>query len=115
MDISHRLNIDLWTLDALWWRIGDGSVKDSENINAINSEKVEDPLIFGLELYLHEFLRDNWDRTELGKEWNLYEEDGEVVGFKYRTNDVGEIDLLAKHKRKKEWLERTGWVRLTKF
>lgn len=104
LDLSQKLNIDLWTLDALWWRIGDESDEDIDKDETITSEKIEDPLIFGLERYLHEFLYDNWERTELGEEWNLLEEDGEIIGFKYRTDDVGEIDLLAKHKRKKEWL-----------
>ena len=103
LDISQQLGIDLWTLDALWWRIGDETGEETDKDEAITNEQVEDPLIFGLEKYLHEFLRDNWEQTEIGNEWNLYEEDGEEVGFKYRT-DVGEIDLLAKHKRKKEWL-----------
>lgn len=104
LDISHKLNVDLWTLDALWWRIGDKSDHVSDKKETIISEDIEDQLIFGLEQYLHEFLRDNWERTDLGKEWNLHEEDGEEVGFKYRTDDVGEIDLLAKHKRNNEWL-----------
>ena len=103
LDISQQLSVDLWTLDALWWRIGNETEEDIDKDETITTEQVEDPLIFGLEKYLHEFLRDNWEGTEIGNEWNLYEEDGEEVGFKYRT-DVGEIDLLAKHKRKNEWL-----------
>ena len=102
--LSIELNVDLWTLDSLWWRINDEIDEDIDRAKATIGEEVEDPLIFGLEKYLHEFLYDNWDRTELGQEWNLYEEDGEIVGFKYRTDDVGEIDLLAKHREKKEWL-----------
>ena len=104
LDLTHKLAIDLWTLDSLWWRIDDETDEDIDKEKTATGEEVEDPLIFGLEKYLHEFLHDNWERTELGQEWNLYEEDGEEVGFKYRTDDVGEIDLLAKHKRKKEWL-----------
>ena len=104
LDLRNKLEIDLWTLDSLWWRIDDETDVDINKEKVATGDEVEDPLIFGLEKYLHEFLRDNWERTELGQEWNLYEEDGEEVGFKYRTDDVGEIDLLAKHKRKKEWL-----------
>jgi hypothetical protein len=103
LDISQQLGVDLWTLDTLWWRAGDVTADETDKDEAITTEQVENPLIFGLEKYLHEFLRDNWEHTEIGNEWNLYEEDGEVVGFKYRT-DVGEIDLLAKHKRNNEWL-----------
>lgn len=104
LDLSHELDIDLWTLDSLWWRIDDEIEEDINKEKASSGEEIEDPLIFGLEKYLHEFLYDNWERTELGKKWDLYEEDGEEVGFKYRTDNVGEIDLLAKHKRKNEML-----------
>jgi RecB family endonuclease NucS len=60
--------------------------------------------VFGLERYLHEFLVDNWERLDLGKEWALLEEDGDVVGSHYPTGEVGEIDLLAKHKSADRWL-----------
>ena len=63
-------------------------------------ESVEEDLIsesvFVLEKYLHEFLVDNWNATELSNEWNLYEEDGEIVGSHYYTSEVGEIDLRTK-------------------
>ncbi len=88
MDLSHHLNIDLWTLDALWWGIGD-ELDKSTNSENITSEKIEDPLIFGLEQYLHDFLRDNWERTDLGKEWDLYEEDGASKPFSSKAAAKG--------------------------
>ncbi len=60
--------------------------------------------VFGLERHLHEFLVDNWGVTELGKDWDLYEEDGEIVGSRYDTGEIGEIDLLARHKSENRWL-----------
>ena len=60
--------------------------------------------MFGLERYLHEFIVDNWERLDLGKEWALLEKDGEIVGSHFRTGEVGEIDLLAKHKSENRWL-----------
>ena len=54
---------------------------------------------FALERHLHEFLVDNWDSTDVGREWQMLEEDGEIVGVYYNTGEVGEIDILAKHRR----------------
>ncbi|RMH79110.1 MAG: DUF1016 family protein [Calditrichaeota bacterium] len=59
---------------------------------------------FGLERHLHEFLRDNWELTELGQEWEIYSEPGDdIAGYEYPT-DVGRIDILARHKHRPEWL-----------
>lgn len=66
--LSVDLNIDLWTLDALWWRLSkdDGIKEDADNTDP--SEGIYSPSQgFGLEKHLQEFLRDNWDKTELGK------------------------------------------------
>jgi RecB family endonuclease NucS len=53
---------------------------------------------------LHEFLRDNWERIPDFKEWSLYEENGDIVGYEYNTGEVGRIDLLARHKTDPRWL-----------
>ncbi len=98
IETAAALGIDLWTLDALWWRVGDVEELD-ETVTPPAT-----PSAFGLERYLHEFLVDNWERLDLGREWNLWEEDGEVVGSHYRTGEVGEIDILAKHKTQNKWL-----------
>ena len=34
----------------------------------------------------------------------LFEEDGEQVGYEYNTNEIGRIDLLAKHRNEPKWL-----------
>lgn len=60
---------------------------------------VEDPLSFALEEHLEEFLMKNWEHTELGKEYDIYEEDGEKAQ-QYRT-DTGPLDILAISKDKK--------------
>jgi RecB family endonuclease NucS len=61
-------------------------------------------LRFGLERHLHEFLRDNWDRTCLGKEWRMYAEEGNLeAGYEYPCG-VGRIDILARHWKKRSWL-----------
>lgn len=66
-------------------------------------ESVEDPSVFALETHLEEFLVENWENTEIGKKYDIYEEDGELVGKQYQT-DNGTIDILAISKNKKELL-----------
>ncbi len=64
---------------------------------------VEDPAAFALEEHLEDFLVQNWAQTELGKDYDMFEEDGEKVGQQYQT-DTGPIDVLAIKKDKKELL-----------
>ncbi len=66
-------------------------------------ETVEDPVAFALEKHLEDFLVENWTQTDLGKEYDIFEEDGEKVGQQYPT-DTGPIDVLAIKKDKKELL-----------
>jgi restriction system protein len=66
-------------------------------------ETVEDPAAFALEKHLEDFLVQNWAQTDLGKEYDVFEEDGEKVGQQYPT-DTGSIDVLAIRKDKKELL-----------
>ncbi len=66
-------------------------------------ETVEDPSVFGLEEHLEEFLVKNWDQIEFGKNYKIYEEDGELVGQQY-LSDTGPIDILAISKDEKELL-----------
>ena len=56
-------------------------------------DTVEVPSVFALEEHLEEFLVQNWKQTELGKHYDIYEEDGELVGQQYPT-DTGPIDIL---------------------
>jgi len=67
-------------------------------------QTVEDPAIFALEKHLEDFLVQNWKQTELGKNYDIYEEDGELVGQQYQS-DTGPIDILAISKDKKECLD----------
>jgi restriction system protein len=71
-------------------------------LNSID-ETVRDPSVFALEKHLEDFLVKNWKQTELGKQYEIYEEDGELVGQQYPT-DTGAIDILAISKDKKELL-----------
>jgi restriction system protein len=64
---------------------------------------VEDPSAFALEKHLEDFLVQNWTQTELGKEYDIFTEDGEPVGQQYAT-DTGPMDILAIKKDKSELL-----------
>jgi restriction system protein len=66
-------------------------------------ESIEDPSVFALETHLEEFLVQNWEHTELGEKYKIYEEDGEIVGQQFPT-DTGPIDILAISKDDKELL-----------
>ena len=66
-------------------------------------ETVEDPAVFALEKHLEDFLVRNWAQTELGREYDVFEDDGERVGQQFPT-DTGPIDILAVKKNKSELL-----------
>lgn len=57
-------------------------------------DTIEDPAVFALEKHLEDFLVQNWHQTELGKMYDIFEEDGELVGQQFET-DTGRIDILA--------------------
>lgn len=61
---------------------------------------IEDVSAFVMEKHLEDFLVRNWAQTELGKEYDIYEEGGECVGQQYET-DTGPLDILAISKDKK--------------
>ncbi len=66
-------------------------------------ETVEDPAAFVMEKHLEDFLVQNWAQTDLGKDYVIYEEEGESVGQQYQT-DTGPLDILAISKDKKSLL-----------
>ena len=66
-------------------------------------DTIEDPSIFALEKHLEDFLVANWPQTELGRNYDIFELDGEPIGQQY-PSDTGRIDILAQSKDKKELL-----------
>lgn len=50
-------------------------------------ETAEDPSAFVMEKHLEDFLVLNWAQTELAKEYDIYEEDGERVGQQYPADN----------------------------
>ena len=109
--LASDLDLDLWGLDALLGQYiadvyGDEGPDEDEplDISERSNMPVSQEQRFYLERHLHEFLRDNWDATELGKEWKLYEYQGDPeAGYEFPCK-VGRIDLLAKHRTEPRWL-----------
>ncbi len=64
---------------------------------------VEDPSAFALEKHLEDFLVANWQNTVLGKDYEIYSVDDELVGQQF-PSDTGPIDILAISKNGKELL-----------
>lgn len=58
------------------------------------SEVIEDPSSFALEKHLEDFLVANWAQTELGRDYDIFSDEGELVGQQY-PSDTGAIDILA--------------------
>lgn len=70
---------------------------------ATTEEAVENLSAFEMEAHLQEFLIKNWSHTELGKEYDIYEVDGEKIGKEYPV-EKGRIDILAISKDRKTLL-----------
>lgn len=64
---------------------------------------VEDVAVFALEKHLEDFLVKNWSQTALGQQFDIFEDDGELVGQQY-PSDTGPIDILAVSKDRKTLL-----------
>ncbi|NDV63137.1 DUF1016 family protein [Puniceicoccales bacterium CK1056] len=64
---------------------------------------VEDPSAFALEKHLEDFLVTNWSSTELSHEYDIFQDNGDIIGQQYPT-DTGPIDILAVSKDGKRLL-----------
>lgn len=102
---------ELWNSIRAGGMISDITRHQNEIESLINSmppfvstdPNIEDPAAFAMEKHLEDFLVQNWTQTDLSKDYNIYEEDGEKVGQQYPT-DTGPIDILAISKDKKRML-----------
>lgn len=65
--------------------------------------ETEDPLAFAMEKHLEDFLVENWDQTDLGRDFEIWREDGELRGQQYMT-DTGPLDILAVSRDRKRLL-----------
>lgn len=107
--IAAKLDVDLWTLDALWWGIGweDEPSDTGFDIIADDPPRNGAPTVkrsFALERHLHDYLLDNWSNLSLATEWDIYARPGEPeAGYEFST-PIGRIDLLARHRTEPRWL-----------
>ena len=58
---------------------------------------------FLFEKHLEDFLVTNWSKTPLSREYEIFEENGEMRGQQYKT-DTGPIDILGQRKDKTDFL-----------
>lgn len=108
--LSHALDVDLWTLDTIWWFL---DLEDDEEvvhqpIASVPEKFSVTPNVktarFALERHLHDYMFDNWDMLDLARDWEIYGRDGEPdAGYEFRT-PIGRMDFLARHKRDQRWL-----------
>lgn len=52
---------------------------------------------------LQNYISNNWEEIPFGEDWKIYNRSLFSKG-KYNTREIGEIDLLAKHKTMPKWL-----------
>jgi hypothetical protein len=101
--LATALEVDLWTLDLLWWQLEIAGTDTDEPPEPDRLSPATDQL-FSIEKHLQDFLWDNWERTSLGQEWERYTEEGSPdAGYEYPCG-VGRIDLLAHHQSQPCWL-----------
>jgi restriction system protein len=66
-------------------------------------ETIEDPMAFAMESHLEHFIVENWEQTDFGQDFMIFEEDGELTGKQYET-PAGRMDIVAVSKDKKRLL-----------
>jgi len=106
-ELARRLEVDLWTLDTIWWYLSDDheEINDHAEVSSVADIRTGQVATrFAMERHLHDYLFDNWAQLELSLDWELFVRDGEPdAGYEFPT-PVGRIDLLAKHRREARWL-----------
>jgi len=101
--LKEKYAISLWQLDGVLEVIAGSSPfptmsdEDEMLMKDVKEYGVEDVYNFGMEKHLEDFLIANWDKTEIGKSYDLIYEEGDLVSQQFPT-DIGPIDILARHK-----------------
>lgn len=106
-ELARELEVDLWTLDTIWWYLSNNDDADDgyeEFAPSTEARTAQAATRFALERHLHDYLFDNWSQLELAKDWDLFVRDGEPdAGYEFPTT-IGRIDLLARHRQEARWL-----------
>lgn len=99
--LANDYEMSLFQLDNVWWKITEGyTPTPTEEENEIEELSTG----FGLEKHLRRFLVDNWEKTLLGKNYEILTDDREIIGEEYKTKEAGDIDILARDKKSNEWV-----------
>jgi len=105
-DIAQRYDVSLFQLDWLGYIYEmevENNGEDKETQLEVEGEIIEDLASFGLEKHLEDFLVYNWEKTSLGRDMVIFEEDGDMAQ-QYDTRKVGKIDILARDKKTNSWV-----------
>lgn len=77
--------------------------KKSLDLEVRDESSVVSSGLFYMEKQLEDFIIENWDKTQLGKDLELLYEEGTLKSQQFRT-DIGPIDILARSKSKGEYV-----------
>ncbi len=110
-ELAEKYQVTHWQLDAImgWLALGNPPILSydfgGEEVQKFEEVEEQEEISkdFGLESHLEDFLVENWEKLDLGKDYFILEENGDIMGQQYIT-PVGRIDILAKSKNGKEWL-----------
>lgn len=108
-EIKETYNQSLWRVDAVLGQIAGRDifhVTREENAELSEGEELVEAgnsTEFAFEKYLEDLILKHWSLTDVAHEYDLIEEDGDLLSQQYRTS-VGTIDILAKSKDGEEWL-----------
>jgi hypothetical protein len=104
--LADELQIDLWTLDTLWWYLWSDEDDEEEgqnsNIriaNAMSIEAAPKASRFALERHLHDYMFDNWDVLDLAQEWDI---SAAMANLRRDTSSEPQSDELT------SWLATNG-------
>lgn len=110
-DLARESTLSLWQLDEIigWISLGNPPINvESIDEDVVSNDSVIEDIYtdsseFSLESHLEDFLIENWEKLDLGRDYKILEEDGDIVGQQYIT-PIGRMDILAKSKDDKHWL-----------
>ena len=83
--------------------VGRATPEVPPKLDPSDTQSIDEIVSFTMEKHLEDFLVANWAQTELGRDYDIFEEDGIPKGQQYPT-DTGPIDILAISKDKKRLL-----------
>lgn len=93
---GHTTNV------TIYWQRDEPVIVETVDAEVVEISQDVSEAEFAMENHLEDFLVKNWEHTELGRKYELIEEDGNF-SQQYRT-EVGNIDLLVRDKETKQYV-----------